>query len=201
MEIVMKSCYKCKVKKVLVEFHKNTRSKDGHQSKCKLCKKEWSSKRYEDKKEHITKINKEWVKNNKEKVNENSKNWAKNNPERVKEIRAKTYRNNIEQRRNDNRNWKFNNKQKIKDYSKSWIEKNRGYKNYLNNKRRADKLEATPKWANLSKIRFIYENRPEGFHVDHIVPLKGKEVCGLHVHWNLQYLTAEDNLKKGNKLL
>ena len=59
----------------------------------------------------------------------------------------------------------------------------------------------TPSWANLEKIKEIYANCPKGYHVDHIVPLNGKIVCGLNVENNLQYLTAQQNLSKGNKLL
>lgn len=58
----------------------------------------------------------------------------------------------------------------------------------------------TPKWANLEAIRDFYKNRPNGYHVDHIIPLKGKEVSGLHVLENLQYLPAQENLKKSNNL-
>ena len=66
-------------------------------------------------------------------------------------------------------------------------------------KRRADKLNATPKWTNLKKIKEIYKNCPRGYHVDHIVPLQGENVSGLHVENNLQYLTAKQNIAKGNK--
>lgn len=59
--------------------------------------------------------------------------------------------------------------------------------------------QATPNWANLVEIQRFYLNRPEGYHVDHIVPLNGNNVCGLHVIENLQYLSAFDNISKGNK--
>lgn len=62
------------------------------------------------------------------------------------------------------------------------------------------KLKRTPLWANLDNIKEIYKNCPDGFHVDHIVPLQGKNVSGLHVENNLQYLPAIDNLKKSNRV-
>lgn len=70
---------------------------------------------------------------------------------------------------------------------------------YRNAQRRAAKIQAIVPWANQEKIKLIYKNCPEGYHVDHIVPLQGKLVSGLHVEYNLQYLTAEENLKKSNK--
>lgn len=69
-----------------------------------------------------------------------------------------------------------------------------------NAKRRAAELNAIPSWADLGEIAKIYLLCPEGYHVDHEIPLQGPNVCGLHVEYNLQYLTAEENLKKGNKL-
>jgi hypothetical protein len=65
--------------------------------------------------------------------------------------------------------------------------------------RRAGLEKATPAWADRAEIQRFYAERPEGYHVDHIVPLKGKNVCGLHVLWNLQYLPAAENLRKNNK--
>lgn len=66
---------------------------------------------------------------------------------------------------------------------------------------------ATPKGADLKKIADIYEERKIisketgiSHHVDHIIPLKGKTVCGLHVEYNLQIIPAEQNLRKSIKI-
>ena len=64
---------------------------------------------------------------------------------------------------------------------------------------RANKHNRTPAWAELEEITKFYINCPEGYHVDHIVPLNGKNVSGLHVLNNLQYLLAKDNISKSNK--
>jgi hypothetical protein len=80
----------------------------------------------------------------------------------------------------------------------------------LANKRRAAKLNATPKWLTNSDFAEIEElylcarmfrlYTGEEYHVDHIVPLQGKTVCGLHVLWNLQVIPAKENLSKSNKI-
>jgi len=64
---------------------------------------------------------------------------------------------------------------------------------------KCSKLQRTPNWANISRIKEIYKNCPEGYHVDHIIPLQGELVSGLHVEINLQYLPAQDNCSKHNK--
>jgi hypothetical protein len=83
--------------------------------------------------------------------------------------------------------------------SRVWRRKNPAHRNALNGKYNADKRNRTPKWADLTRILEIYKGCPEGYHVDHIVPLRAKNVSGLHVHYNLQYLPAIDNMRKNNR--
>ena len=55
-----------------------------------------------------------------------------------------------------------------------------------------------PKWSDRNAIKEFYLNKPEGYQVDHIIPLQGKMVSGLHVLENLQYLPALENNRKQN---
>ena len=69
-------------------------------------------------------------------------------------------------------------------------------------KYKAAKLQRIPVWISkdeLNMIRFFYIKCPEGCDVDHIIPLQGKNVSGLHILSNLQYLTKEENGRKANK--
>jgi len=71
--------------------------------------------------------------------------------------------------------------------------------------------EATPTWLTKDerlKMRELYVQARkltsitgERYVVDHIIPLRGEEVCGLHVPWNLKVITQEENLRKSNKMI
>ena len=104
-----------------------------------------------------------------------------------------------------------NNRDKMLYRLKAYSKNNRAIMNAIAAKRRARKLEATPSWLSNQNFEAIKEFYKEAkrledlfgglYHVDHIVPLQGKSVCGLHVPWNLQVLTASENYSKSNKLM
>ena len=98
-------------------------------------------------------------------------------------------------------------KEKRKDYFIEYRIQNRGFIAF-NNRRRKDQLKfnQTPLWTNLKEINIIYRQAKrlsniEGrqYHVDHIIPLNGELVSGLHVIENLRIILAKENLSKGNK--
>ena len=114
---------------------------------------------------------------------------------------------NREYERDNNRVRSKEAQDKEAERKKQWKLDNQGYVNHSNNKRRTDKIQRTPKWANLFLIRKVYEecaklikkHGPRSYHVDHIIPLRGKNVSGFHVENNLQILEAKENLRKGNR--
>jgi 5-methylcytosine-specific restriction endonuclease McrA len=59
--------------------------------------------------------------------------------------------------------------------------------------------QRTPAWADKQKIVDFYKNCPKGCQVDHVIPLRGTIVSGLHIAENLQYLTAKENRNKSNR--
>ena len=84
------------------------------------------------------------------------------------------------------------------------------YKTLVSLRRRRFR-DATPKWLTADQkmeIRLKYRlaielsrHTGERYVVDHVVPLQGETVCGLHVPWNLQVITQTENLKKFNKVV
>ena len=100
----------------------------------------------------------------------------------------------------------YKRKQKTLEQRLAYNEASRLYKsqtrskqNALHAKYKAAKLQQVPAWADLAAIQQIYQQATaQGLTVDHIVPLRGKNVSGLHVHYNLQLLTKSENSTKGN---
>ena len=88
--------------------------------------------------------------------------------------------------------------QQGKANTKHGLARTKGYLRYHGRLREIAESRQTPKWADRSKIREIYANCPEGYHVDHIIPLRGKIVSGLHIETNWQYLPAKENMRKHN---
>lgn len=122
------------------------------------------------------------------------------NRARLNAITAQWHRDNKEQANAKKIAWALANPEKVKQTKKAYVSRN--LKSYRAQcaKRHAAKMQRTPSWADLAAIKQIYLNCPESMEVDHIVPLQGKTVSGLHVPYNLQYLTPEQNRSKGNRI-
>lgn len=86
-----------------------------------------------------------------------------------------------------------------KHYHNRYYHRNHTVERARRNARRSRMKVATPRWADIGAIRKFYEACPAGMHVDHVIPLKGKLISGLHVLENLQYLPAQENQRKLNR--
>lgn len=148
---------------------------------------------------------------NKARLDLKTKEWVKSNPDSKSKINANYVNKNKDKVKSINSNWYESNKDRKNKYSSKYKRLNKSKINNIAAKYRAAKLQATPSWLTkeqLGKIEEFYilaqemawlnqDGKP--FHVDHIVPLQGVEVCGLHVPWNLQLLTESLNCSKSNK--
>lgn len=136
--------------------------------------------------------------------------WRARNPEKVKSYSTKYVRNNPEARRATEKSWRARNPEAVKAYSskagKKWAAKNKAKRLVTVRARQLAKHQRTPAWADKKAIAAVYEHaarvtRETGIphEVDHIVPLQGDLISGLHVHQNLQVITRSENRSKQNR--
>jgi len=183
----MKECKICKITKALSDFNKDKSKKDGRQIKCRACERAYRDAN----REKIAARYKAYRAANRERKAATNKAWAEANRERVAATQ-KAYRE--------------ANPEQHAASQKAWAEANPDKRNALRAKRRAAKLQRTPQWSNLEAIAEVYalakkeeERLGVAMHVDHIIPLQGELVSGLHVASNLQVIPASENCSKGNK--
>jgi hypothetical protein len=130
---------------------------------------------------------------------EQNPNWYKEN-----------YQKNPEQAKQKAANYRKRNPEKVRQSYLASIKKRKPQKAAAERERIATKLKATPSWLTKDHrnkmvsvyvyAKYISERSGFDCHVDHIVPLKGKTVCGLHVPWNLRVVSRSFNSQKKNNL-
>lgn len=170
-----KACTKCAIIKDFSEFYVGT--KGYFYGACKQCMCKKSRQYFSENKKRVVasraEYQREYLKKNEDKARENRKRWAENNGDKKRRLNRESYHRNQKKRLANSRLY-F-----------------------------ARRRKAVPPWLSSEQRREmeeIYLNCPVGYHVDHIIPLAGKNVCGLHVPWNLQYLPAKENMRKNNRI-
>lgn len=173
--MLTKVCTKCNVEKTVDCFSKFKEGKYGVRSCCRLCVSSYMKSRYSENKDRLAEQNKKYYRDNKKTIYEKQKKYVAANKEATAIIKRR--------------------------YKKAHPEKSAADVA----KRSAMKIKATPSWANHEKINEVYSMAAEMtnngvlHHVDHIIPLRSKLVCGLHCESNLQVLKASVNSSKGNR--
>lgn len=152
----------------------------------------------------------DWKKANRQIATAMSRNWRERNREKVRELKRTYYATSESERqlqKKRGRKWMESNREKYRASSARWRVANLDVAAAAQQRRRAKKLKCLPPWADLEKIQQFYAQAKEltemtgvKHNVDHIYPLQGDLVTGLHVEWNLQILTERDNKSKGARL-
>lgn len=184
-----KICTKCNVLKPLTEFHKRKAIKSGYRSECKTCG---------------CKRRKIYHQLNHEKSLESSKTWKRNNQDRIREYSHIYYLSHKDEISKKSREYTSKTKDQRRAYRLKHKDK---YTMYKANRRFLEKASSVynnelnlfiiEECYSLSRLRTDITGIK--WHVDHIIPLNGKNVCGLHVGINLQVIPAIENLRKKNK--
>lgn len=187
----MKICSKCRVEKPETAFNTRKDSRDGLRSTCKVCRNMQTNK---------------WTRANPGKRAISCAKWKKANPGGNAASCTKWRKENPEKNAASIANWREANPEKAAATDAKWDKANPEKRAAHSAKRLAQKLQATPAWANQGYIEDVYRKaaiftKRDGtpWHVDHIVPLKSPRVCGLHCEDNLQAISGADNMTKGNR--
>ena len=149
--------------------------------------------------------NKAYGLNNPEKESARNKKWREENPEKSAALKKKWSDENPEKIVAANKKWVAANRQKTRDKARKWAQENPDKKAAINARRRAAKLQRTPVWHETEKVNQLYTHcaflskiTGEKHEVDHVIPMQGKNVSGLHVWGNLQILPKRIHKHKGN---
>lgn len=200
----MKTCSCCGVEKPLTEFH---RRGTAHQAKCKECVKAWgkSRPRGPSTEEHKAKC-RAYYQAHREKMLADAKAYYEANKAAIEAYRAEYEAAHPGLAAARTAEWRKAHPGRDAANTRAYAKANPGKINAAVAKREAQKLQATPAWANAFFIEEIYDLAARRtkllgveHHVDHIVPLRSKIVCGLHVETNLRVIPAVENMSKGNR--
>ena len=217
----MHKCTRCGLTKTPSEFYKAAKNPSGLQSRCKECSKatnrEWLAKHPGKSAEYTKRYEENNAERRKElraisdaayaarKLELGRIREEKNREKRKAQARARIAKN-PDRHNAKSKSWRAANLEKSKAIFKKWRDANPGVMAMHAARWRAALVQATPAWANQKKIAEFYETADglsmltgEWYHVDHIVPLQGKTVRGLHCEANLQVLPEVENIRKGNR--
>lgn len=146
---------------------------------------------------------KQWREANPDKERGKKARWENADRERVREVWRNSRNRRIDVVRARTREHARKNAALYAERNRQWWKDHPG-KQRLKSSLRVYR-QGLPQWVDRNSLQAIYEACPPGFTVDHIVPLNGRtiegyRITGLHVPWNLQYLTQKENSAKCNRM-